>query len=387
MDGIDIVSKIDEICTIPRIRECLSLYFHDEMNMILEYFVHYPICNIKTISNDCRFISKKIIDHEIIKYFYDERQKSITFKFYLKHVLSINKYEFQILHMTDDYGNMPVMDISEFRNSRDSFGFIYQFKPKPINLDTIPKIIKRFEYDIDIVHHDCGHEHKFIIPKDDIFNYLIKFLTCSKDELKSMLLVKIDMISDNDRHDLYRTTRDNLMWYGIHDSRGCCWHFKLWIIEFLNEISVYLSYKEYKKDLPIDKDLEVYYLPVESKYYKKWDDFEVCYPWEGWDLLDHSYTFAITYQGKPRKYHFAIYNSTDKPTSKVYHYYIDIRNFKPNKEVLYYRGGIVGKNPVISIIFFLVSRTDEWLDKYYPYIGAEIFRCILLQHIHHINDW
>lgn len=372
MDGIN------ETLTIPQIREYLSRYFLHESNIILEYLVHFPICNIKTISNDPKFISKTIIDHQLCKYFYDKRQEPVTFKFDLKHVSLHKNYEFQILHMMDNYAVFPESLFEKGIDVYNFFGgklaFIYQFKPKPINLDTIPKIITRSKYDVHVVLHECGHEHKFLIPRDDIFNVFIKFLTSSKEELKSTLFKKDD--------DFY----SNSMYYGKTNYKSSYWRFKLWIIEFLNDISVFLLYKMYKKDLPICDDLVEYYLPADSRHYINWDNFKPTHPWRSCGVLDRSYSFTIIYQGKPRKYYFAIYN-IDNLKSKVYYYYVDIRNFEPNKEVLYHRGSTIGKNPITFIVFFLLSRTDEWLNAKYPYIGAEVFRCILLQHIHHIHDW
>ena len=58
----------------------------------------------------------------------------------------------------------------------------------------------------------------------------------------------------------------------------------------------------------------------------------------------------------------------DLYNARYCHYYIDIRDFGFPKrvEIIYHRDSMVGRNPITSIVFFLLSITDAQLEKDYP---------------------
>jgi hypothetical protein len=338
LTGQNLLRMINRITDfLPRLRQYLKLICVVEQ-LIVDYLVYYPISSIIDSKDDEIFIPLLIKDSKLVKYHFEQQIKVYTFKFFLSRLLS-----------KDSKVKLQVFEMLDARSLENIYIYIQKHHNNPY--PCTPYSSGKW----------CGVT--LLIPKNPVFDFLIKFLMCTKSNILTTLCVAHD----------YNPTNE-LNW-GHSDGFNNFWHFKIWILQFFYDICCYLLQRTHH---------------VFPKLHN--DENEDCYPWDSNNKLDHSYFFDIKWEeeNEPFNYFVGFYKRASESPSHDYnrrynHYYIEIKNVLGKRK--YYRGSMVGINPVSSIIYYLLSKKDAELTEEYPYIPPQVFRRILIQKIYLIHDW
>lgn len=125
------------------------------------------------------------------------------------------------------------------------------------------------------------------------------------------------------------------------------------------------------------------------------------YPWgkPGRYIMDKHYSLSIKWKDYESGviYNNCIFNlylyklnDSNKNAFENFTYNAECKHFSisilHDGKIYYNRGSVIGLNPITSIIFYLITRTDEQLKTYCP-IAPEDFRRIILQRITMVIDW
>lgn len=374
--------RINELNIVPFVNKHFSFFPSDLVNIVKRYLVAEPLHLMISRNNIANFKVKEFQDTRFKKCFpsYADADGSpkinsnLLLKFSCKDILlepqtNIN-INMQILHM---FGSV------NYRHDEKDRLFMKEESIYPCKL----------------MCRDELFGLKFLIPKNLIFDYFIKFLqwdgkNISKNQIHNN---KFKLIGKNFMKYVHKFNPFNHSCWGNADIG--LWHFKVWIIHFLFDITNHFLFTtdEYKQPEP-DNILE------DIKETEKSN--EIPYPWPGYYLLDHSFSFPIQWERETCEYFIGVYRDekfqiNEKKNKKSHsqqfiHYYIQITNNakqKPLWEALrYIRGSIVPVNPVSTLIFFLLTRNDDELMKLLgSSIPIALFRRLLIQRITLIHDW
>jgi len=317
---------------LPLIRTITTqLLNRDISQLIMQYVVHDPICQIDT--NKQNQIKKIKLKDGSFSVYVPLEKKWEGFTFYISPLFCKDKPFMQVIQIY--YSNEKLfnetIELEMEQDHRDHF-----FPCVPLQ------------------SQNGDYYHTYLIPKTHRLDTLVEFLIRFK---KSYHSKKIE--------------------WGQSDCDGSYWIYKTWFL--------YLCLAMTNNILQISQPK---YDSLKSLHYETEDDQKQNYPSFHWTQMTKNSKSEIWFKNELCDYQLTTYQNTFRNARynrRYFHYHIEIK--KQNKRI-YEAGSIIGNNFVSQIVFYWLQLSDIELSREMLHlINPAQMRCFLLYELNKIKDW